>query len=132
MSKTLYIIRGLPGAGKSTFADSLSKSLNCAYFEADSFHMTANGYEWKPENVYTAHKLCQDHVAKCMEYGHENVIVSNTSTTEKEMKPYLDFAEEYGYRVVSLIVENRHGNESVHNIPQETIEKMRDRFSVKL
>lgn len=48
------------------------------------------------------------------------------------MKPYLDMAEIYGYRVVSLVVENRHGNSSVHGVPEETMKKMEDRFSIKL
>ena len=64
--------------------------------------------------------------------GFSEIVVSNTSTTEKEMQPYLDLAREFGYTVVSLIVENRHGNSNVHNVPQETLKKMQDRFEVKL
>ena len=60
------------------------------------------------------------------------IVVSNTSTTEKELQPYLDLATKYDYKVVSLIVENRHGNSSVHNVPDETIDKMRNRFNIKL
>jgi hypothetical protein len=48
------------------------------------------------------------------------------------MEPYLKLAEKYDYKVVSLIVENRHGNKSVHNVPDETMEKMRNRFEIKL
>ena len=48
------------------------------------------------------------------------------------MKDYFDLASTYGYRVVSLIVENRHGSKNVHNVPEETLEKMRNRFEVKL
>jgi hypothetical protein len=29
-------------------------------------------------------------------------------------------------------VENRHGNSSVHNVPEETIEKMKKRFEIKI
>lgn len=89
-------------------------------------------YDWKPENQFAAHRWCQDGVRECMELGHKNVIVSNTSTTEKEMKPYLDMAAKYGYSVTSLIVENRHGNVSIHDVPEETMQRMEDRFSVKL
>jgi hypothetical protein len=67
-----------------------------------------------------------------MSAGHTNVIVSNTSTTEKEMKPYLDMAGIYGYDVVSLVVENRHGNPSIHGVPEETMKNMENRFSIKL
>lgn len=131
-SKTLYIIRGLPGAGKSTLATTLRDSLKCLMWEADQYHMVDGEYQWKPENVHAAHKCCQDGVRSCMSAGHANVIVSNTSTTEKEMEPYLDMAGIYGYDVVSLVVENRHGNSSVHGVPEETMKKMEDRFSIKL
>ena len=67
-----------------------------------------------------------------MSQGKENVIVSNTFTTEKELKFYLDMADVCGYAVTSLVVENRHGNNSIHGVPEETMVKMKNRFSVKL
>jgi NEDD4-binding protein 2 len=62
----------------------------------------------------------------------ERIVIANTSTTEKEMKPYLDLAKEFGYRVFSVVVENRHGGINVHNVPEETLEKMRNRFDIKI
>lgn len=128
----LYLIRGLPGSGKSTFAEQLAELTGAIQLEADMYHLDAAGnYNWKPENVYAAHKWCQDTTKRLMILGAD-VIVSNTSTTEKELAPYLDLAEHYGYRVTSMIIENRHGNKSVHDVPEETMDKMRNRFSVKL
>jgi hypothetical protein len=48
------------------------------------------------------------------------------------MKPYYKMAEEFGYTVFSIIVENRHGGENVHNVPEATLEAMEKRFDVKL
>jgi hypothetical protein len=48
------------------------------------------------------------------------------------MEDYYKLAEQYGYKVVSLIVENRHGNKNIHNVPDETLEKMESRFQIKL
>lgn len=62
----------------------------------------------------------------------DRIIVCNTNTTEREMKPYMDLALQFGYKVFSIIVENRHGGVSIHNVPEETLEKMRNRFEVKL
>jgi len=31
-----------------------------------------------------------------------------------------------------VIVENRHGGENEHDVPEETLKKMLDRFSIKL
>lgn len=129
--KTLYLIRGLPGSGKSTFATELAAGLGCWRFEADMYHMVDGVYRWKPEKVHASHQWCQQMTQAEMVTGRD-VVVSNTFTTEKEMKPYLQLASMLGYRVVSLVVENRHGNTSVHDVPAETIDKMRGRFSVKL
>lgn len=132
MNKTLYLIRGLPGAGKTTFATDLAESLNLDMFEADDYFYDRGGnYNFDPSKLREAHQACQDGAECCM-VAKRGVVVSNTFTTEKELKPYLDLAEKYGYRVVSLIVENRHGNQSVHDVPQETVGKMKNRFSIKL
>jgi hypothetical protein len=48
------------------------------------------------------------------------------------MKPYFELAKQYDYRVTTIIVENRHGAKSIHNVPPETIKKMTDRFEIKL
>jgi hypothetical protein len=48
------------------------------------------------------------------------------------MQAYYDLAKSYGYKVNSIIVENRHGGVNEHNVPQETLEKMKQRFEVKL
>ena len=62
----------------------------------------------------------------------ERLIVSNTFTQQWEMKPYFDLAEKNGYRVYSLIVENRHGGVNEHGVPDEKLEQMENRFEVKL
>lgn len=133
--KTLYIIRGVSGAGKSTLAQTLSCDGGWPVCEADQYHYTEDGvYDWKPENMNKAHKWCQDMVRDFMEAEIKKIIVSNTSTSEKELKPYLVMATFYGYQVVSVVIENRHGNDSVHNVPQEIrdAQERRLRKSLKL
>ncbi len=60
------------------------------------------------------------------------IVVSNTFTQEWEMDAYYELAKQYGYRVHSLIVENRHGGVNVHGCPDETIVRMKARFEIKL
>jgi predicted kinase len=129
----LYLIRGLPGSGKSTFSEKLASNLLGRRYEADMFHYNEDGvYDWKPERVAKAHSWCQDKVRRDMEDMFMDIVVSNTFTTEKELKPYLELAAEHGYKVTSLVVENRHGNSSIHGVPEDTMAKMKNRFSVKL
>jgi phenolic acid decarboxylase len=63
---------------------------------------------------------------------NEKIVVSNTFTQGWEMEPYFKLAESYGYRVFSIIVENRHGGENLHSVPAEKIEEMRVRFEFRL
>jgi phenolic acid decarboxylase len=60
------------------------------------------------------------------------IVVANTFTQEWEMEPYFTMAERYNYRIHSVIVENRHGNKNVHNVPDEKILAMTNRFEIKL
>jgi 50S ribosomal subunit-associated GTPase HflX len=67
-----------------------------------------------------------------MKYEHSPLVVSNTFTQEWEMKEYYKLAEKYGYTVFSVIIENRHNGVNEHGVPDEKLEQMRARFSVKL
>lgn len=127
--KELFLIRGVPGAGKTT----LTKSLNVdVRFSADMYHVNGNGvYDWKPQNVKLSHEWCQSQVITAMQEGR-SIAVDNTFTTFRELGPYFELAKRFEYRVTTLIVENRHGNKSIHNVPEETIEKMKARFDIVL
>lgn len=130
MTKTLILLRGLPGSGKSTVASLFG---DVPHFEADMFFTDEDGnYEFKPELIREAHDWCQKQTRDWMRYGSPIVVVSNTFTMDWEMEPYKMFAEEEGYRVVTLIVENRHGSENIHGCPLEKVEMMRDRFQIRL
>jgi predicted kinase len=128
--KTLFILRGVPGWGKTTLAESLEG----VYFEADKFFMVNGEYKFDYTKLKQAHDLCRHSTEAAMNMGHERVIVSNTFTTEEQMQPYLDLAKEYKYRVVSLIIENRHSGKSIHDVPEETLIQMESKLrnSIKL
>jgi len=131
--KTLYLLRGLPGAGKSTVA----KSLGGINIETDQYFMEDGEYKFDATKLGLAHDFCQSQTRSWMaiktdQFQPETIVVSNTFTTEKELKPYIEMAKELGYRVVSLIVENFHGGKSIHDVPETAMEKMRKRFFVKL
>jgi hypothetical protein len=138
--KELFLLRGLPGSGKSTLANSIGG----IHMEADMYFINHEGeYEFDVSKLKHAHQWCQDAVEGAMRYnsypeverlngGFDRVVVSNTFTQEWEMQPYYDLAEKYGYRVYSLIVENRHGGVNEHGVPEEKLVQMKNRFEVKL
>ena len=129
MEKILYIVRGIPGSGKSTFA----KQLTANVFEADHYFYDNDGnYKFIASEIKDAHKECQDNVRIAMESSIPKIAVSNTSTQEWEMEPYFELAKKYGYKVFTIIVENRHGGTNVHNVPEDKIEQMKNRFEINL
>jgi predicted kinase len=128
--KTLYIVRGVPGSGKSTFA----QSLDCPVFEADQYFIDSETGEYKFDGskIKLAHNWCKLRVEQSMEDDFQKIAVSNTFTQEWEMDTYYELAKQYGYRVFSLIVENRHGGVNEHGVPEDKLEIMKNRFEVKL
>ena len=139
MEKVLYIVRGIPGSGKSTFAKKLvgEDFLVC---EADKYFINQeNGkYEFDISKIKDAHKWCQNIVETYMrdslinDQYYREIAVSNTFTQEWEMEPYLELAKTYGYKVFSIVVENRHGGINQHGVPEEKLEQMKNRFEIKL
>ena len=126
--KELFLLRGLPGSGKSTLAESLGGS----HMEADKYFTYDGKYEFDVTKLKDAHDWCQNAVRVFMENKSKRVVVSNTFTQEWEMKPYFELAEKHGYKVYSLICENRHGGINEHGVPEDKLEIMKNRFEVKL
>lgn len=135
--KTLTLLRGLPGSGKSTFANLITNEFSIC--EADKFFTDKKGnYNFDATKLSQAHKWCKDEVEIRMKDNQANsqfypeIVVSNTFTQEWEMEEYYKLAEKYGYMVFSIIVENRHGGINEHNVPEEKLEQMKHRFQIKL
>ena len=136
MDGVLFLVRGLPGSGTSTFASHIWNEY--AICEADKFFYDKEGnYNFDGSKIKEAHAWCKNEVEVRMKDHQINqqyypeIVVSNTFTQEWEMKDYYDLAEKYGYKVVSLIVENRHGGKNVHGVPDDKLEIMKNRFEIK-
>ena len=136
--KELFLLRGLPGSGKSTLANSIVESdfLVC---EADKYFYDKEGnYNFDGSKLKDAHEFCRNTVETYMKDSMVNdqfyrkIVVSNTFTQEWEMDAYFTLAKQYGYQVYSIIVENRHGGVNQHGVPAEAVERMKNRFEVKL
>lgn len=129
--RNLILLRGIPGSGKSTVAKLFGP--DACHYEADMFFIDhRNVYQFDTSKLKDAHNWCRHKTMDAMKAGHPVVIVSNTFTQEWEMKAYYLLAEELGYKVFSLVVENRHGGINIHGVPEDKLKSMRDRFEIKL
>jgi len=139
MEKILFLIRGIPGAGKSFVAEHLASMCDpkAPVFSADQFFEKKKDdgtteYKFNAKQLGIAHGTCFGNTEKAMIDGHKNIFVANTFTKKSELVAYNQVAAEHGYNVVHLIVENRHGSTNVHNVPDETMKAMVERFDIKL
>lgn len=135
MEKVLLILRGAPGAGKSTVAELLSENGKYPVCCADDwFYKTYGEYKWSIEDAPKAHAYSQALCETSMMKDMPKVIVANTNINDKDMKPYEDIAKRYGYSIVYLIVENRHGGTSIHGVPDDTLKRMKKnlKYNIKV
>jgi Predicted kinase len=121
---SLILIRGLPGSGKTTYAQSLLKK-GMKHFEADMYHTRNGVYDYQVSKARQGHEWCLNETWKALENG-KSVIVSNTFTTYQELAPYLDVAEELDVKVEITKCVGEFDSE--HGVPEAIIRKMADRW----
>lgn len=129
---TLYIVRGIPGSGKSTYARLLNTQRiihdkpQMAHYEADQFFDGPDGYQFDPRLLRVAHAWCFGNVVKALREG-QDTIVSNTFTRLSEMVKYLeinDLVDDVQIKIVEL--KTQYGN--VHNVPEDKLKQMAERW----
>lgn len=131
--KTLILLRGLPGAGKTTLAHILSEDGTYPVFSIDSYFLNENGeYHFKFEDNYLAYKACETQTEKALMNSVPKIFVDNTFTLDWEIVPYFKLAKKYNYQIHVVTVENYHGSENVHGVSNEQLQKMAEKYRVKL
>ena len=132
----LILLRGIPGSGKSTLGEIILQTTQQQkpdVLSADNFFIDEKGnYNFDATKLKEAHNMCQQKCAERMRLEFSKVVVANTFTQDWEMEPYFEMAKRYGYRVHTLIVENRHGSKNIHNVPDDKLEQMKNRFEISL
>lgn len=129
MNKVVYILRSVPGAGKSTLAEHLCDTSKSSHICcADDYFMVDGEYKWDVEKLGSAHAWCMQSFIECLKDNVDVIVVANTNTYEKDVKSYYEKAKEYGYTVFSLVVENRHDGKNVHDVSDEILATMENRL----
>jgi predicted kinase len=124
----LFVIRGLPGSGKSTFAQRLVDKCMAKHFEADMFFIKDELYLYDKSKIGEAHKWCQDKVKEAMLTG-DNIVVSNTFVKRWEIEPYLLMAKDNHYVVTEITMSGPlRGN--IHGVPDEVINRMKANWEI--
>ena len=121
--RKLILIRAVSGAGKSTFAKTFAPD-SCICCADDYFTDEQGNYNFDVSKIGQAHKACQEKYLSLIDSSSaDTIVVANTSTKESDYKFYLDEAEKRGIMVFSLVLENRHRNKNIHNVPDHVLER---------
>lgn len=132
MNKEVYIVRGLPGSGKSSLAKKIAglHSLEgkvAKIFETDNYFMVDGEYKFDATKLHRYHQKCFSDFLDALNDRHVDVvIVANTFTRKWEYVNYADAAKDSGFEVTMLIANGNYQN--VHNVPDDVVQKMKNRF----
>ena len=132
-SNSLILLRGLPGAGKSTLAKTLSENKWPVFSVDDYFtHPETGDYYFEFDKNHLAYKECLAKTQLAMQNRIEKIFVANTFTLDWELEPYLKLASECRYQLFVITVEKRHNGTNIHNVSEEQLKKMADKYKVVL
>lgn len=140
--KFLFVMRGIPGSGKTTIATVLAGGLftvrrfvgsrEYAVCSADNYkdYYDENGkYVWTPEKCEKAHKYCKELFLDAIK-EEKHIIIDNTNITPKNWEYYTKIGKENGYTVIFVSIPpeesklEEYANRNKHGVPIETIKQM--------
>ncbi|XP_037655764.1 NEDD4-binding protein 2-like 1 isoform X6 [Choloepus didactylus] len=135
--KRLYLLRGLPGSGKTTLARQLQHDFPRALvFSTDDFFFREDGtYEFNPDFLEEAHDWNQKRARRAMRGGASPIIIDNTNLHAWEMQPYAAMALENNYEVIFREPDTRWkfnvqelARRNIHGVSREKIHRMKERY----
>lgn len=103
--RTVVIIVGVSGSGKSTYVERMlhvaqwaDADRNCSVVSADDFFMMEGEYIFDPLKLPEAHSNCLRQFLIRLRMGDDLVIVDNTNLRPWERQNYIAAAELAGYK----------------------------------
>ena len=133
MNKICFIIRGLPGSGKSTTAHSMGFRYGVDLFETDEYFTAPNGcYRFRLEEMPDAIKDCADRFMAAVDEGWPRVCVTGVFTFPAHFNFYQTYAYRKGYRLHVITVNHTPTTQSIHDVPTDVYERMKKTFQPHL
>ncbi|XP_042190490.1 NEDD4-binding protein 2-like 1 [Callorhinchus milii] len=136
-TKHLYLLRGLPGSGKTTLARSLKHQFPAAVIlSTDDYFVRDDGsYLFERDLLGDAHEWNFERAKAAMKRGKTPIIIDNTNIQAWEMKPYVHLALENAYEVIFREPDTHWKfnirqleRRNIHGVSREKIERMKEQY----
>ena len=135
-TRSLILVRGLPGSGKTTLAKLIVSLVeDGAAVAADDFFEDEEGnYQFDPTRLQEVHEKCQETVHRLMRDGYSVLVVHNTFSQRWEMERYIRMARDNKYQLhvidlfnaglsIDQLVER-----NTHGVPYAAVHAMWERW----
>lgn len=127
----IYFVRGLPGSGKSTYAKKILRADTIC--EADDFFTKDGKYLFNPKKLNKAHEMCYKKFIDAIDEALKNpvkknsiIAVCNTFSRKWEIKKYIDYCKNNNLNYIIIKMDTQYKN--IHNVPERSIENMKERW----
>lgn len=140
--RTVILMRGISGAGKTTRAKLIVSKAHANFYvaksvSADDYFTDSNGkYHFDPSKLSLAHDTCfENYVRLLLEYRRVNkaiIVVDNTNLEFRYVERYIEAAKAIGYRirVVQITATTEVGYQrNVHNVPLDTLIRQQKQYN---
>ena len=133
---TVFVLRGLPGTGKTTIAELLSAKLDAVVISSDNYWSESNPFDTKKVN--DSYKWSFERYKEYIKVKTPFIVVDQTNIKTFNYKHYVDYAQRNGYIAVIMILPHNHLSEnemskrSSNKVSQLSIRKLKSAFEWRL
>jgi predicted kinase len=131
----LIVIRGLPGSGKSAYAETLANNEKAIVVSVDAYFQRDGEYKFKSHEISRAYGYIEGQIDVLMQNYTPTIIADGIHQSEKHVQSYQFLADKYGY---SLEIHYPPGEfiwdvsacykHSIHRVPFRAIKNISDKF----